>query len=43
MVRRSTGSSKDLVAGQSIAVIYAEASKDGPVLLSAVAHPAAAK
>ena len=34
---------KDLVAGQSIAVIYAEAGKDGPVLLSAVAHPAPAK
>ena len=34
---------KDLVAGQSVAVIYAEAGKDGPVLLSAVAHPALAK
>ncbi|HEV3439172.1 MAG TPA: hypothetical protein VG122_17530 [Gemmata sp.] len=34
---------KDLVAGQSIAIIYAEAGKDGPVLLSAVAQPAPAK
>jgi hypothetical protein len=34
---------KDLVAGQVVAVIYAEAGKDGPVLLSAVAQPAPAK
>jgi hypothetical protein len=30
------GEAKDLVAGQEIAVIYAEAGKEGPVLLSAV-------
>ena len=34
---------KDLVAGQSIAVIFADAGKDGLVLLSGVAHPAPAK
>jgi len=34
---------KDLAAGQVIAVIYAEAGKEGPVLLSAVAEPAAGK
>ena len=34
---------KDLVAGQQVAVVYAEAGKDGAVLLSAVAHPAPAK
>ena len=34
---------KDMVAGQVVAVIYAEAGKDGPVLLSAVAQPAPAK
>ena len=34
---------KDLVAGQAIAIIYADAGKDGPVLLSAVAQPAPAK
>jgi hypothetical protein len=34
---------KDLTAGQAIAVIYAEAGKDGPVLLTAVAQPATAK
>jgi hypothetical protein len=34
---------KDLVTGQLVAVVYAEAGKDGPVLLSAVAHPAPAK
>lgn len=34
---------KDLVAGQVIAIIYAEAGKDGLVLLSAVAQPALAK
>ena len=34
---------KDLVAGQVIAIIYAEGGKDGPVLLSAVAQPAPAK
>ncbi len=34
---------KDLVAGQPVAVLYAEAGKDGAVLLSAVAHPAPAK
>ena len=34
---------KDLVAGQPVAVVYAEAGKDGAVLLSAVAHPAPAK
>lgn len=31
---------QDLAPGQAVAVIYAEAGKDGPVLLSAVAHPA---
>lgn len=34
---------KDLVSGQTVAVIFAEAGKDGSVLLSAVAHPAPAK
>lgn len=34
---------KDLVAGQQVAVVYAEAGKDGAVLLAAVAHPAPAK
>jgi microcompartment protein CcmK/EutM len=33
----------DLVAGQAVAIIYAEAGKDGAVLLSAVGHPMAAK
>ncbi|QJW98223.1 hypothetical protein [Frigoriglobus tundricola] len=31
---------KDLVTGQTVAVVYAEAGKDGAVLLTAVAHPA---
>lgn len=30
---------KDLVPGQAVVAIYAEAGKDGPVLLSAVAQP----
>jgi hypothetical protein len=34
---------KDLEAGQLIAVIYAEAGKDGSVLLSAVVQPASGK
>jgi hypothetical protein len=34
---------KDLESGQAIAVIYAEAGKDGPVLLTAVVQPAAGK
>ena len=34
---------KDLVTGQPVAVVYAEAGKDGTVLLTAVAHPAPAK
>jgi len=34
---------KDLVTGQTIAVIYAEVGKDGAVLLSGVAHPAPEK
>ncbi len=34
------GSAADLAAGQEVAVIYAEAGKDGMVLLSAVAQPA---
>jgi hypothetical protein len=34
---------KDLVSGQSIAIIYSEAGKDGLVLLSAVAQPAPSK
>lgn len=34
---------KELVAGQAVAVVYAEAGKDGAVLLTAVAHPAPAK
>jgi len=34
---------KDLVAGQQIAAVYAEAGPDGAVLLTAVAHPAPAK
>jgi hypothetical protein len=34
---------KDLVAGQHVAVVFAEAGKDGTILLTAVAHPAPAK
>ena len=34
---------KDLAAGQTIAVIYTEAGKDGAVVLSAVVQPAAGK
>jgi hypothetical protein len=34
---------KDLVPGQVVAVIYADAGKDGPVLLSAVTQPAPEK
>jgi hypothetical protein len=34
---------KDLVAGQVVAVVYADTGKDGLVLLSAVAHPAPGK
>jgi len=34
---------QDLAPGQAVAVIYAEAGKDGAVLLSAVAHPAGKK
>ncbi len=34
---------KDLVSGQSIAVIYSEAGKDGLVLLTAIAHLAPSK
>ncbi len=34
---------KDLKPGQSLAVIYAAAGKDGPVLLSAVAQPSSGK
>lgn len=34
---------KDLVAGQVIAVVYAETGKDGAVLLTAVAYPAPTK
>ena len=34
---------KDLAPGQSVAVVYAEAGKDGAVLLTAVAQPAAGK
>jgi hypothetical protein len=34
---------KDLTTGQAIAVIYAEAGKDGPVLLTGVAQPATGK
>jgi hypothetical protein len=34
---------KDLTAGQAVAVIYADAGADGPVLLSAVAQPASGK
>jgi hypothetical protein len=34
---------KDLTAGQTIAVIYTEAGKDGAVLLSAVVQPTAGK
>ena len=37
------GEAKDLVAGQMVAVVYAEAGKDGTVLLTAVAHPAPGK
>ena len=42
MTQRET-EAKDLVPGQSIAVIYAEVGKDGSLLLSAVAHPVPAK
>jgi hypothetical protein len=34
---------KDLVAGQAVAVVYAEVGKEGAVLLTAVAHPAPGK
>jgi hypothetical protein len=34
---------KDLVAGQQVAVVYADAGKEGIVLLTAVAHPAPGK
>lgn len=34
---------KDLVPGQMVAVVFAEAGKDGAVLLTAVAHPAPGK
>lgn len=34
---------KDLVAGQAVAVVFAEAGKEGAVLLTAVAHPAPGK
>ncbi len=34
---------KDLVPGQTIAVIYSEPGKEGPILLTAVAHPAPSK
>jgi hypothetical protein len=34
---------KDLVTGQAVAIVYAEAGKDGAVLLTAVAHPAPGK
>jgi|SRR5579883_1293768 len=34
---------RDLTPGQAVAVVYAEAGSDGPVLLSAVAQPAAGK
>jgi hypothetical protein len=34
---------KDLVPGQMVAVVFAEAGKDGTVLLTAVAHPAPGK
>jgi hypothetical protein len=34
---------KDLVSGQTVAVIYAEVGKDGTVLLTAVAQPAPGK
>jgi hypothetical protein len=42
LTQREAGA-KDLVPGQAVAVIYAEAGKDGAVLLSAVAHPAPGK
>jgi hypothetical protein len=34
---------KDLVPGQQVAVVFAEAGKGGAVLLTAVAHPAPGK
>jgi hypothetical protein len=34
---------KDLVAGQVVAIVYAEVGKEGTVLLTAVAHPAPGK
>lgn len=43
VLTQKEGEAKDLAVGQSVAVIYAEAGKDGAVLLSAVAHPPAAK
>lgn len=37
------GDAKELNSGDAVAVIYAEAGADGPVLLSAVVHPAGGK
>jgi hypothetical protein len=42
IAQRDAGAA-DLVAGQAVAVIYAEVGKDRAVLLSAVAQPAAGK
>ena len=38
LTQREAGAA-DLATGQAVAVIYAEGGPDGPVLLSAVAHP----
>ncbi len=43
VITQRDADAKDLVAGQQVAIIYADAGKDGMVLLSAVAHPAPAK
>ena len=42
LTQREAGA-KELVAGQQVAVVFAEAGKDGLVLLSAIAHPAPGK
>ena len=43
VLTQQEGAAQDLAPGQPVAVIYAEAGKDGAVLLSAVAHPAGKK
>lgn len=43
VLTQKEGAAKDLVAGQVVAVVYADGGADGPVLLSAVAQPPAGK